>query len=380
MTKERLEVDDELQYEDDSGDEDLEVQEIPKEVRKLRTQAYDKSVSDLYSMIKGNDIILDPDYQRNYIWDNKKASLLVESILLNVPIPVVYVAEDEESRWVIVDGLQRLNSLRRFFDNEFKLSGLEVLTELKRQQFSTLNPKAQRMLKNGIIRVIVIKVESHPEIKYDIFERLNKGSITLNDQELRNCIFRGKFCDLLKGLREYKPYLQAIGLPEPHRRYYDSELILRFFAFNDAYDVSSEKVIDYPNKLKTFLNTYMEKHRFISPDDGESLGTLFKTTIEKVIAVFGSPAFRRIKPEDGTQDVRLNRALMDVIMVSFTRFTKEFLDSKKTAILELYRNLPAKDPAFNDALICGTSDTKKIEYRITTWLREISALEDNGSE
>jgi len=97
-----------LKFEDKSGDENLIGTEIPKELRNLRTQTYDKSVSDLVSMMHDKDIILDPDYQRNYIWDNKRASLLVESILLNVPIPVIYLNEDEESRWIVVDGLQRL--------------------------------------------------------------------------------------------------------------------------------------------------------------------------------------------------------------------------------------------------------------------------------
>ena len=104
---------DEIKYEDQE-DAEIVSTEIPKKVRVLQTQAYDKSVSDLVSMIKNHDISLDPDYQRNYIWDNIKASLLIESILLNVPIPVIYVAEDDDSRWTVVDGLQRLNSLRRF--------------------------------------------------------------------------------------------------------------------------------------------------------------------------------------------------------------------------------------------------------------------------
>lgn len=186
----------EVHYDDKNEDENLS-SEIPKEQRILRTQAYDKSISDIVSMIKDGDVVLNPDYQRSYLWDNKKASLLVESILLNVPIPVIYVAEEDDSKWAVVDGLQRLNSLRRFFDNEFKLTGLEVLSELKGLQFSTLNPKAARLLKNGILRIILIFKESNPEIKYDIFMRLNRGSIKLSEQELRNCLYLGKLSFLI---------------------------------------------------------------------------------------------------------------------------------------------------------------------------------------
>ena len=101
---------------DDDYDEDSKIPyEIPKEVRKITTQAYDKSVSDIVRMIEDKDIRLDPDYQRNYVWDNKKASMLIESIILNVPIPVIYVSQEEDDSWSVIDGLQRLSSLKRFF-------------------------------------------------------------------------------------------------------------------------------------------------------------------------------------------------------------------------------------------------------------------------
>src|ERR1700759_690320 len=116
----------ELEEFDDHYSDDEEILEIPKAVRKISTQAYDKSVSDIVRMIEDGDINLNPEYQRNYIWDNKKASMLIESIILNVPIPVVYVSQEEDDSWTVIDGLQRLNSLKRYFDRDFKLSGLEI--------------------------------------------------------------------------------------------------------------------------------------------------------------------------------------------------------------------------------------------------------------
>lgn len=374
MTDQEREPDD-IEFEDVPDDAVQEGEEIPKEVRKLRTQAYDKAVSDLVDMIHDGDLVLDPDYQRNYIWDNKRASLLVESVLLNVPIPVIYVAEDEDGKWVVVDGLQRLNSLRRYFDNEFKLRNLDILEELNGIQFSILNPKAKRLLKNGILRVIVIKAESHPEIKYDIFQRLNRGAVSLNEQELRNCMYRGTLCNLLKELREYPPFLQAIGLPSAHKRYNDSELILRFLALQDGYSCADGKVERYPNKMKTFLNRFMEKHRNPSEEEVQRLSTMFTDTVDKVVAVIPPPSFRRVKPEDGTIDTRLNRALMDAIMVAFSNHEADFLKRNRDKILALYRDLPKDNLAFNDALIYGTSDTKKLELRLSTWHNALSSLE-----
>lgn len=362
-----------MKFADDSGDEAASPPEIPKEQRNLRTQPYDKSVSDLVAMMHNNDIILDPDYQRNYIWDNKKASLLIESILLNVPIPVIYVSQDEEDRWIVIDGLQRLNTLRRFFDNEFKLTSLEVLPELNKFQYSTLNPKAKRMFNNGIIRIISILAESHPEIKYDIFERLNGGAILLNSQELRNCLYRGKFNNLLKRLRGYHLFLKCIGLKKPHKRFYDAELILRYFALSEAFNEKKGKVIGYSSKMKTFLNTFMKSNQNASDKELENLEIKFIETIEKVSIVFGEPAFRRIY-EGGEVDNRLNRALMDAVMVGFERIPLLEIKKNRRKILRLYRELPEKDNSFLDAIIYGTSDTKKIEYRLTKWLQMLKNL------
>jgi len=269
--------------------------------------------------------------------------------------------------------LEFLNTLRRFFDNEFKLVGLDVLSELNRSQYSTLNPKAKRLFNNGIIRTVLILQESHPEIKYDIFERLNRGAILLNSQELRNCLYRGDLNKVLKKLREDPVFLDCIGLKKPHKRFYDSELILRFFALSEAYDFKTGKLKGYPNKMKTFLNNYMGKKQKLSTSEKDELENKFILTIEKVYNVFGAPAFRRITP-DGKQDVRLNRALMDAIMISFSKIDFTEIKKHKRAIKELYKSLPRDDDEFYKSIIEGTSDTKKIEYRVSTWMKKIESI------
>ena len=350
--------------------------EIPKEVRVLRTQAYDKSVSDLIRMKKDKDIIFSPEYQRNYVWDNKKASLLVESILLNIPIPIIYASEETDGKWNIVDGLQRLSALERFFNNSFKLTGLEVLQELNGQRYSELNEKATRFLNNGIIRIILIFNDSHSEIKYDIFMRLNTGAVKLKEQELRNCLYRGSFNERMKKLCNEKKFLSILGLTEPHKRMDDIELILRYFAISENFDFEKGTINDYRGRIKTFLNSYMEANAKATDDKLDYLSGKFTETIEKIYCVFGVNAFRRIN-QDGSFDKPINRAIMDIATISFEKYKIDDLITKKIQIVDLLKTLPINDQDFNDSISVGTSDKKKIEYRISKWLCELTKIMEN---
>ena len=373
-----IEDDKELDFSDENNFQSEEFQEdpideIPRDERKLRTQAYDKSISDIVSMIKEGDIILNPDYQRNYVWDNSKASLLIESILLNVPIPVVYMAEDNENRWNVVDGLQRLYSLKRFFSDEFKLSKLEILPELKGLKYSQLNPKAKRILRNGIIRIIVIFQESHHEIKYDIFMRLNGGAIKLNEQELRNCLYRGSFNDLLKKLRSNEKFLKMMGLSSPHKRFLDAEVILRYFTIADNYDKQSNKMNNYAGNMKTFLNNYMKKHQNLDNDALKEFESRFESTISNVYKVFGDRAFMKIN-QDGNVEPRLNRAIMDCLMVSLENRDLSRLETEKNSIVQKLKELIMNDDKFYDSISAWTSDKNKLNYRLSRWNAEFNTV------
>lgn len=362
-----------LSYDDDETESESEVQEIPKEVRKLRTQSYDKSVKDTVGMIEDGDIILDPDYQRNYVWDNKKASLLVESILINVPIPLIYVSEEENGEWSVVDGLQRLNSLSRYYNGDFKLSGLEVLTELNGLKYEQLNSKAQRVLNSGNLRIVTISYESHQEIKYDVFMRLNRGSVKLKEQELRNCLYRGSFNDFLKKIAKNKEFLQILKLKEPHKRFDDIELVLRYLALSDNYDIEKGEVLNYKATMKSFLNYYMDLNKKTNDLRMSAFSDKFNDTIFKVVSVFGMNAFRKPYIEDGNimYENNVNRALMDCIMVGFEFFSQDILIKNKETIIFLLANLLKNDEKFESAITLGTSDKRKINYRINTFINTL---------
>lgn len=200
---------------DGPGDSDEAEQEeplvIPPDERKLVTQPYDLGVRSIREDIRSGRISLNIAYQRKYVWDSGKASRLIESLLLNVPIPVCYFAEDDDGVYEVIDGLQRLTTIKRFLDDEFALIGVSVLSELNGLKFSNLIPRDQRRLESRTIRCIVITADSHPDIKFDVFERLNTGAATLTAQELRNSVYRGPFNDSLKELaqKQYFPSCQS---------------------------------------------------------------------------------------------------------------------------------------------------------------------------
>lgn len=350
---------------------DEEINDIPSKERKLRVQAYDKSVGDLVRMVREKDIILNPEYQRNYVWDNKKASLLIESILLNIPIPVIYASEEDDSSWNIVDGLQRLNALKRFYENNFKLSGLKILSELNGSKFENLNPKATRILSNGNLRIILIFNDSHPEIKYDIFMRLNTGAVKLNEQELRNCLYRGSLNTLLKSLSKNQKFLKIMGLKAPHKRMVDCEMILRYLAFSEGYNHENNTIRDYKGATKTYLNTYFEGNQNLPKNSISQLEIKFNKVVDCVYEVFEDKAFRKLN-EDG-YETKINKAIMDVIMISFEQYSIDEIKKMKAQIIELYKDL-LNDTQFNISVTQATSDTKVLEFRLKKWINNLELV------
>ena len=343
---------------DDDSDQDSKIPyEVPQEVRKLTTQAYDKSVADVVRMIEDKDIRLDPDYQRNYVWDNKKSSLLIESIILNVPIPVIYVSQEQDDTWSVIDGLQRLYSLKRFFEGKFKLSGLEILSELNKHDINSLNPKALRLLKNGLLRVIMITHDSNEEIKYDVFMRLNTGSVHLNEQELTNNV----------------QWQTLLGLKAPHKRMADRELILRFLAIYHGWNIEDKQLVGYKGRMKVFLNEFMSKNHNTNTQNLENWKLLFNETVEKIISVYGEEAFRRINRE-GSKENSINRAIIDILMLSSTQHSKDDLLRYKEQLNSRFLDLILKDDIFNNSLKIGTSDSKVITYRLTQWCSEVNNI------
>ena len=348
--------------------------QVPKELRKIRTQAYDKSVEDTVRMIEKGRIFLEPDFQRySQVWDYKTASQLIESVLLNVPIPPIYVAEEDNGTWNIIDGLQRLTSFKNFYEGKFKLRGLDSLKELNKQNYDSLNSNAKSILDNGSLRIILITKESHPEMKYDVFMRLNRGSVKLTEQELRNCLYRGNLNDMIKDLRNNQQLLNILKLDKPHKRMDDAELILRYFALSRHFNEEELKINGYKGIMKTFLNAYMDENKTISEERVEELRQKFNNTLNKVFSIFGINSFKRIEA-DGSYYPWINKAIYDFIMLGFEKYDLECLLAKKSEIIEALKKCINEDKDFEDSITVGTSEPRRMEYRLKTWLQKMDEI------
>lgn len=343
-------------------EEDFPELDIPAQHRQLVTHPYDFIIRSLKSQVDDGTLILADKFQRRQVWDLSKSSRLIESLLLNVPIPVCYFAELDDGSYSVIDGQQRLTAIYRFLSNEFTLRGLKVLRELNRKGFNQLEVSYQRYINSRTIRCIVIVKDSHPDIKFDVFERLNSGFVPLNAQELRNSVYRGKLNDLILELSEDETFQKVRNVEAIDKRMRDCELILRFFAFN--FDLK-----EYRGQLSRFLDNYLEKGCHFDDATLERHRDLFLRTMEDVYYVFEDRAFRRFTLENGWENA-VNRAIYDAIMLSFASLNSETIRQNKAAIIQVLRDV-CQDAEFDEAITSSTKNKDRIQIRLDKWREKL---------
>ena len=209
-------------YEDQGREGPPDPDARPIQSGRLFTQPYDLVVNSLMSQIYDETIQIRqiserPEFQRWYVWNDRLASRLVESMLLNVPIPPCYLAQDDEFKLDVIDGQQRIFSIFRFLENQFRLRGLEVLSDLNGKRFFELDPMLRRKIETYTLRCVIVTNDSHPEIRFEVFERLNSNTVPLNAQELRNSLSRGSLMRLLGELAQHEPWLAILNRKTPDK-------------------------------------------------------------------------------------------------------------------------------------------------------------------
>ncbi|WP_231733460.1 DUF262 domain-containing protein, partial [Phenylobacterium sp. CCH12-B4] len=340
----------------------------PPRDRKLQTNPFDFIVSSINSQIEDGSIVLQDQFQRRRVWNDVKASRLVESLILNVPIPVCYFAEIEDGAYAVVDGQQRLTSIYRFIDNQFSLRGLKVRPDLNRKRFHQLPPADQRLIRARTIRCIVILKESHPDIRFDVFERLNTATVSLNRQELRNSTYRGDLNDLVVKLCDNPIFLAIRKAETPDKRMRDAELILRFLAFHFGGDA-------FRSGFTRHLDNYLDGGRRMNAASLNAHRAAFEDAIGKAYTIFGAEAFRRVD-EDGVPESQINSAVFDALMLTLARIEQNIVADRAADFREAYRAV-CNDADFLDAISRATRDTSRLNTRLAKWA---AALNQRGIE
>ena len=317
----------------------------------INTYGTDFPVDGLVRRFENRDIYK-PNFQRNFVWTHKQASMFIESILLGLPIPSVFLYREEETRkHIIIDGLQRLTSLHAFHtgiypgtDKEFALK--HVRADFIDSTFKSLNPEHRRRFEDSTIHAFIIQQFSPHDNKssvYHIFERLNSYGTPLRPQEMRATICHGKFQDLLEEINKSNEHWREIYGQED-KRAKDHELILRFLAL-----ANSRK--NYRKPMKEFLNNFMFKHRNLSDSTAKKFKRQFDDTINRVHKFVGKRAFRPKKA--------MNVAVYDAIMIAIF----EHDASNDDSIAGCYKDLMSNQK-FLEICSAGTTDEASVKNRI----------------
>lgn len=344
--------------------------------RTVRTQTIEYDLETLVKKIKRGIIKLDPDYQRRHRWSNTTSSSLIESLILNIPIPILYLSYDidvdtneEGARYSVIDGQQRLTAINNFFKNEYSLEGLNILDDLNGCFYKDLPPFLLRRLEERTIKCLRIDSTIDEQIKYDIFERLNSGSVKLESHELRNAVYRGKFNTLCKNLSEDKNFRVLLQIKDNEnakvKKMEDVEIVLRFFSLiNDQYKTYKKSK---GNQFKDFLSEKLDKFNELSEEEIKKQETIFKTTMKLILENFGSLAFAKYKFEEGKlkKQSNFNVAVFDALAVSFVSevsLTEPLVTEKNVSD---FKNLFKVDE-FYESISGSYLDSSKIIYRIDT--------------
>lgn len=348
----------------EAGDDAILKRKYDELTRQIFPQKIELPISALATMV-ASQINLAPGFQRRDVWDEKKQSKFIESLIMNVPIPPVFLGEDAYGKYVVLDGRQRLTALVRFLKNEYALSGLKVWSELNGDRFSDLERKKLDVsLTRRFLPAVVLLKESSPEVKYDVFERLNTGGLNLNAMEIRNAVYRGSFTELLHSCAASRAFRALWDIPgdakareknQMYMRMLDLEQVLRFFALSAA-QVDKES----RPAFKTYLGHFMAKRNedyLREPGLVETDRRSFERATVNCVEMLGKNAFER----DGSRSAPLADALMYALepYEEDVRTNQDAIQAVQASRRELL-----KTQEFLECLGQGTNGKAKIEKRL----------------
>ena len=336
-----------------SEDEDYE--NAPSEY-KISTYPADFTLEVLYQKWNAKEFII-PEFQRRFVWKQVQASKLIESFLVGLPVPAVFLyTEPNSQKYFVIDGQQRFKSVFYFFEGYygeetknqrgvFRLTGLSQESKFYKKTFGDLRDEDKRKLNNSVLRSFVVQqLDPNDDTSmYHIFERLNTGGTFLANQEIRNCVFNGSFIKFLDKINLTPAWREILGKDIPDTRKKDIELLTRFFAMRD--------VSSYDKPMKDFLSKFVKKNRDPSKESLNKNEEIHKKTCENVIKALGPKPFH----------IRagMNAAVFDAVTVGFSKHLNSIPDNIK----DRYKSL-IKNENFNKCTRQATTDVETVKERI----------------
>lgn len=355
----------EVDIDQDSGlereQEDSSAIKRPFDPEKIKIRTVNIVVDQLVSRIGHDEIDLAPDFQRNAgIWDNKRKSRLIESLLLRIPIPVFYVAADENERWSVVDGLQRTSTIHAYVTGGYGLTQLEYLTKLDEYYYNDLPRAMQRRISETQLVVNVIESGTPKEVMFNIFRRINTGGMMLNGQEIRHALHPGPIRTYLKDLVETEEFLQATDNSIKTDRMADRECALRFLAFHiEPWERYSA------NDLDRYLGFTMERINAMESIERTRFLMDFKKAMRAAFHIFENDAFRkRYSPDEHRHPI--SKALFEAWSVGLARRSNEdinILVENREDVIAKFMSLMNEDWEFDTAVSYSTGDPSRIRKR-----------------
>lgn len=321
-------------------------------------------VSNIIEQLKYNDILLEPDFQRHPdLWSPRQQSRLIESLIIRIPLPTFYFDRLDDDKLIVVDGLQRLYTLKKFMALEkddpdrLVLTELEYLKEYEGRKFEELPPIIQRRIKQQPLTVYIIRSGTPDKVRTSIFNRINTGGLTLEPAEIKNSVYRGQAANLLKELAHSNEFVKATRNKIDPSRMLDCEFVNRFLAF---YLLGIKR---YSGNLEDYLNDVMIRLQKESEPTIEKCRKDFLKAMEYASGIFGNTAFRKIN-SDGRYG-KINKPLYDAVTVNLARLDEKDCQKllyKKDNLLEKYTAL-LSDKDFVDIITRGTASINNVEGR-----------------
>ena len=332
-------------------DEDSSWGDYPLDTVLIRNES--RTVNDVLRRISQGRYVLNPDFQRDFIWTDIKQSKLIESVLMRIPLPVFYLAEDSEGRMIVVDGLQRLSTFNRFVSGNLPLR-LKDQGGLNGKRFTELSPKLQNRIEDCNLTLYIIDSKVPERARLDIFERVNSG-VPLTRQQMRNSLYSGPGTRFLKGEAESPLFLKATGYSLRTSSMRDREFVNRFCGFQLL------TPIKYRGEMDDFLADTLECMNQLTAAELSKLSGEFRNGLNNNLVVFGEHAFRKHDEGQIRRSV-INASLWDVMSTGLAKLPSHLVEARATQLRDALHRL-MYDDEFIASITYGTNDSKRVNHR-----------------